>query len=52
MYPGSEMPRGMLILRVDAPMYYANVEVRGGGVRCGFWWPLPFLAPCMEGQTP
>lgn len=28
MYPGSEQPRGMLVLRIDAPIYYANVEVR------------------------
>ena len=26
-YPHAEMPRGMLLLRIDAPIYYANVEV-------------------------
>jgi hypothetical protein len=32
MYPHAESPPGMLLLRIDAPIYYANVEVRQ---RCG-----------------
>lgn len=27
MYPGAQAPPGILVLRVDAPIYYANVEV-------------------------
>ena len=28
MYPAAERQTGILIIRVDAPIYYANVEVR------------------------
>ena len=34
MYPSAEVQPGMLLLRIDAPIYFANVEVGEGGRAC------------------